>query len=265
MWNQRMLAIVRSELKMRLRSKGFIFVVLFANALAVFIASPLNNTDAQSVSSSWYLAGQTFWVGALLMTLIGGLFVADRISRDKVLMTDEVIWSRPVRAYDVVAGKYLAMVVAMLISGIPMVVISPIMQAAILRKFQPEVFVLAYLLIFTPGIIFITSLSLACGTFFGKLKIYYFVFAGYWLFSSNVLFNLGDSPLRYLIYTGQIAYQLFESQAYHEMKLPPWAITKMPPFSQMLGDFIINISILIILSWLFFFALMYFERYRRGV
>lgn len=258
------LKIAKYELTMRLRSRGFILVVLLANFFAVFVASPMNITDPKSTASPWFVSGQTFWIGTMIMTLIGGIFSSDTFTRDKALITEEAIKSNLINNFRFVAGRCLGTATALVISGVPMFFLGVLIQGVSARVFEPLVFILAFFAIFVPGMIFISIASMAFGSFFGNQKICKFLLAGLWLVSSNVLFNIGEeSRLHYLLYTGGPAYRLFELRAYRDIGLPPGLMQKIPSFPHLLTGLGLNLALLLIAVIMLFFVLNYFENKRQ--
>lgn len=144
----------------------------------------------------------TYWMGIVQSFLVVavGVFLADRLPRDRRLHVDELFDSLPGMTGARLVGKYLGATCATLI---PMFTIYCVGVAYILYRWHTlaglPLALAAFAAIGLPGIFFVGAFSIACTSFIW-VPLYQFLFVGYW-FWGNVLPNIGIPTLSATVLT----------------------------------------------------------------
>jgi hypothetical protein len=155
------------------------------------------------------LAAAVTLIGNWLSPLAVGIFLADRLVRDRRLRVDEVLNTLPMSLGSRMWGKYLGTTLAsltlafLLFLGTTIYVLSQTGNIAIL-----PLCLFTYVVIVLPGILFVSAFSLACPVIIWA-PLYQFLFFGYWFWGnelpSSVLPTLNGTiitPMGSVIATG---------------------------------------------------------------
>ncbi|HOG46887.1 MAG TPA: hypothetical protein PLB78_09615, partial [Anaerolineae bacterium] len=108
--------VVRYEYRMAVRRWGM--WVAFAIAAVPYVLPAVTDPielglgGAIATASLWAFAGNTVLQLNLLMPIIGGIVMADRLPRDFRLGTRELLHATPLRRHAYVLGKYIGVVAA---------------------------------------------------------------------------------------------------------------------------------------------------------
>lgn len=184
----RFLGIVRTEYRMAIRRWGVWLAFLVMGMIVILDRVP----SRQVLSEGQSLSGPAFWqyVGSIafdfniLLVVIGGIAIADRVARDRRLVVDELLFSSPVKPWTYILGKYAGSLLSVLTPTFAMVAILGIWDAAL--RGQPEILpglLLAFLAINLPAFAFVTAFSLACPAVL-PVRVYQVLFTGYWFWGN---------------------------------------------------------------------------------
>jgi ABC-type transport system involved in multi-copper enzyme maturation permease subunit len=222
---RRVRGIVCYELRMRRRSWLYWIVALLANALALFVPTPLNYPgpeEARSFYSSAWMAGQAFSSLSLVMTLAGALLAADRILRDATLRTKEAIKAKPVGNTEYVLGKYLACLIAMAVVALPVLVGIPVIKQRITGTGMDLAPLLAaWFTMYIAPMAFVAAVALAAATLLGNVRAFYVGYAVLWYFDS-LRYRWASSLTRGVFnFSGTTPYQAFFSPVALSLAVDP--------------------------------------------
>ena len=259
-----LVGIAKYELKMRLRSRGFLVCVLCINAIALIIISPANVPIP--IRSAWNAAGQAFLMATAFMSLAAGFFAADRIQRDESLGVRDFIYIAPIGSLDYVMGKYASVIASLALAMLPLVVLAPIVQSIMIGKITaPLPFIIAFFAMYLPSVIFVGSFSLAVATIIRNVKGFYILFVAFWIIGGEFLvLHRKDSIMHLLAFGGRTQFSLFERIAYVEMGLSKELLNQMPPYSALLRDAGMNIAVLLSMSLVVLLLLFFVQKRRLG-
>jgi ABC-2 type transport system permease protein len=160
-----------------------------------------------------------YWTGIVqsFLVVVVGIFLADRLPRDRRLKVDEVLSVQPARLGARLAGKYLGATLATLV---PLFVVYSVGVGYILYRWHNlaalPIALATFATIALPGIFFVAAFSLACPAIMW-VPLYQFLFVGYW-FWGNLLPPVGIPTLSTTILTPVGGYMCtgFFNQQGHE-------------------------------------------------
>ena len=122
----------------------------------------------------------------LLLPIIFGVFLSDRLPRDRRTNVNELFNSMPVALNTRIVGKYLGSALA---SIVPMFICYSLLIGFLLYETHNALilplFLLDFVLVVLPGLLFVAAFSIACPAIIW-VPLYQFLFIGYW-FWGNVL------------------------------------------------------------------------------
>lgn len=190
------LGVVRYEYRMAVRRWGM--WVAFAIAAVPYILPAATDPiepgagGAVPAAAAWALAGSLVLNLNLLMPIIGGIVMADRLPRDWQLGTRELLAATPLGRRAYVLGKYVGVVAA----AVTPVLVTIGLLAAILsaRGLAAGVspaglavmaggLVAGFLAITLPAYLFIGAFSLACPAVL-PVRVYQVLYVGYWFWGN---------------------------------------------------------------------------------
>ncbi|MHB1134419.1 MAG: ABC transporter permease [Chloroflexota bacterium] len=120
----------------------------------------------------------------VLMPLVGGIVLADRLARDQRLGVRELLWATPLSRAGYVLGKYAG---GLLMVLTPVFVVWQLTLLLIVASgATAEILVtglLAFLLVMAPAYAFVGAFSLAC-TAVLPVRVYQVLFTGYWFWGN---------------------------------------------------------------------------------
>jgi hypothetical protein len=205
--------ILRYEYRMSVSRPLFLLasgILIFAQTENIWLNLGARLTWNYSEETLWQVCGSKVFELNMFMPLLAGIFMADRMVRDRQLHLIELLHSMPLTRWLYVLGKYSG---ALLSAISPAAVTVGIMAASWVGRGMPIrsifVFGLAFISIAIPAYVFVTAFSLACPLFM-PVRVYQVLFVGYW-FWGNYL-TLGIMPtLRgtWLSANGELAHQAF--------------------------------------------------------
>lgn len=187
------LGILRYEFRMQAKRPGIWITFAIVTFYIVFIAMGGPAEVAKDMNAQiarepllMYVADFTYSVNQYLPIFFGCL-LADRLVRDRRLKTDEIIntTSSPlcVRLLGKYCGNLLATMLPML--AVYIIVLCYIVYAAHSLAAIP-MFVLTFIVIAMPGLLFVAAFSLACPLFM-PIPLYMFLYVGYWVWGNMFL------------------------------------------------------------------------------
>jgi ABC-2 type transport system permease protein len=120
----------------------------------------------------------------LLLPVIFGVFLADRLPRDWRTHVNELFTSMPVTLSTRIIGKYLGSTLA---SIVPMFVCYGLLSAFLLytthNLLTIPLILLDFALVVLPGLLFVAAFSIACPAIIW-VPLYQFLFIGYWFWGN---------------------------------------------------------------------------------
>ncbi len=174
------------EYRMSIRRWGVWAAFLLA-ALPYIINVEVEGLGPQLSSAAiWKAAGivavsLNFW-----MPVIGGIVMADRLSRDLRLGTYELLSATPLSRGAYVLGKYTGVVLATLT---PVLSATLVLTGIILAHGAPLAMVpavlVAFLAVNVPTYLFVGAFSLACPAVL-PVRVYQVLFTGYWFWGNFI-------------------------------------------------------------------------------
>ena len=152
----------------------------------------LGANGAMPAGTMWAFAGSTVLQLNLLMPIIGGIIMADRLPRDWRLGTRELLSSTPLGRRAYVLGKYAGVVAAavtpiLVTIGLVATILSARGLAAGVSPAGLAVMVggllAGFLAITVPAYLFIGAFSLACPAVL-PVRVYQVLYVGYWFWGN---------------------------------------------------------------------------------
>ncbi|MCL6431927.1 MAG: ABC transporter permease [Anaerolineae bacterium] len=203
--------VARYEYHMAIRRWGMWLAMAIAAVPYVLPAAtePImaDSAGAFSVGWMWAFGGNTVLQLNLLMPIIAGIVMADRLPRDLRLGTRELLASTPLRRPAYVLGKYLGVVAAALTPVLAAIgLLAAILSVRGLAAGLPAAGLLAlvagllagFLAITVPAYLFIGAFSVACPAVL-PVRVYQVLYVGYWFWGNflnpKVIPTLAGSPL----------------------------------------------------------------------
>jgi ABC-2 type transport system permease protein len=185
------------EFRMQIRRRSIWITFIALGLIFTQFHQPWNRPVTTPASDSivyWTAIVQTFLAVAV------GIFVADRLQRDRRIHVDEVLKALPGGLGARLFGKYLGSTFATLI---PMFAVYGAGVGYIVYRWQDvqalPMALATFAAIALPGILFVAAFSIACPVFLW-LPLYQFLFIGYW-FWGNILPDIGIPTLSTTILT----------------------------------------------------------------
>lgn len=187
-----LLGVIQHEFNMSVRRKGLWTAYGF---IFLFFILGLNTTSGDGLTD--LLAGRPPLLEAaemvynfnVILPLIAGILAADRMQRDIRLNLRELQLSSPLKRWQYILGKYLAVLLSALLAALTCVLLYGLIVLVIMQS--NPIFLLAELVTFTvivvPSFAFVIAFSLACPLVM-PLRVYQVLFTGYW-FWGNFLNN----------------------------------------------------------------------------
>jgi hypothetical protein len=131
----------------------------------------------------------------LLLPIPFGVFLADRLPRDRRTIVNELFSSTPGTLSTRIIGKYLG---SSLASIVPMFVCFSVLTAFLLYETHNlltiPLFLLDFVLIVLPGLLFVAAFSIACPAIIW-VPLYQFLFIGYWFWGNALSPDTGIPTL----------------------------------------------------------------------
>ncbi len=173
--------IVRHEYAMAVRRWG---VWLAFGLAGIPYALRLEPPAGGAAWPIWQSAGLLALQLSFLVPIVGGIAMADRLARDRVLGVHELLASVPLGRRGYVLGKY---------AGVVLATLTPVLASALLLgaiscaqgapvTLIPAVLV-AFLAINVPAYLFVGAFSLACPAVL-PVRVYQVLFVGYWVWGN---------------------------------------------------------------------------------
>ncbi len=204
-------AVARYEYRMAVRRWGVWLAMAIAAVpyLLPALAGPIESGAGGSVpaGSIWAFAGSTVLQLNLLMPIIGGIAMADRLPRDWRLGTRELLAATPLGRRSYVLGKYVGVVAAAVTPVLAVVALLAAILSArgLAAGVSPAGLAVmnggllaGFLAIIVPAYLFIGAFSLACPAVL-PVRVYQVLYVGYWFWGNflNPRFipTLAGSPL----------------------------------------------------------------------
>jgi ABC-2 type transport system permease protein len=191
------------EFKMQIRRRSLWLAFLcFALLILRTVIGGFNNPEQLPVNVPLmrlvaYLTIITNWLPPIGV----GIFLADRLPRDRRTQVDELLNTLPGPLSARLAGKYLGSTLAALVLAFAMfsIVVGLIIYHTHNIVAIP-IALITYATIVIPGILFIAAFSLAC-TSFMWVPLYQFLFVGYWFWGNLFSPEIGIPTLTATILT----------------------------------------------------------------
>lgn len=185
------------EFRMQIRRRSLWIAFIALGLIFTQFHQPWNRvvtTPASDAIVYWTAIAQTF------LAVAAGIFLADRLQRDRRTHVDEVLMTLPGSLSARLFGKYFGSTLATLV---PLLVVYGSGVAYILARWQDvqalPIALAAFATIALPGLLFVGAFSIAC-PFILWVPLYQFLFIGYW-FWGNLLPDIGIPTLSTTILT----------------------------------------------------------------
>jgi ABC-2 type transport system permease protein len=183
---QQMINLLSHEFRMSIRRPGLwianMLVMAFYGAAILIPGSA--GPDFFS-GMPWQDAGQTVQFFSILMPLVAGILVADRMQRDFRLGLRDLQISTPIKRPTYILGKYLGVLFSSLLPmliGVVSLGVFVTLSGQTTATFLVGILV-AFLAIALPSFVFVTAFSLVCPLFM-PLRVYQILFTGYWFWGN---------------------------------------------------------------------------------
>ena len=180
------LGVLKYEFTMQIRRRSlWIAFICFAFLITRTVLNGFNNPERIPINTPLlrlvaYLTIITNWLTPLGI----GIFLADRLPRDRRTKVDELLNTLPGTLSARLAGKYMGSTLAALVPAFALycIVIGAIVYHTHNLLAIPAA-LLTYVTIVIPGILFIAAFSLACTSVLW-VPLYQFLFVGYWFWGN---------------------------------------------------------------------------------
>ncbi len=188
--------VVRYEYRMAVRRWGM--WIAFAIAAVPYVLPAVSDpielgaTGAALTASVWAFAGSMVLQLNLLMPIIGGIVMADRLPRDLSLGTRELLSATPLGRRRYVLGKYVGVVGATVTPVLATLgLLAAILSGRALAAGAAPAdlatmmggFLAGFLAITLPAYLFIGAFSLACPAVL-PVRVYQVLYVGYWFWGN---------------------------------------------------------------------------------
>lgn len=177
------LGIVRYEYAMAIRRWGVWLAFLLLGGFMAFSRLPADLLQHTGIPE-WQFAAARVFDFNMILPVVGGIVLADRIARDRKLGVDELLFAAPLKRWPYILGKYMGGLLSVLTPALLVVVVFGIWDSVLAGK--PGVFpmmLVAFLAITLPAFAFITAFSLACPVII-PVRVYQVLFTGYWFWGN---------------------------------------------------------------------------------
>jgi len=178
------LGIVRYEYRMGVRRWGTWLAFALASLPYTLSFADFHGAWEGWGTNTWHLAGSAGLTFNVLMPVVGGIAMADRLERDWRLGVHELLQATPLARGTYVLGKYVGAVLAVLT---PVFVAWLVELAGLLATGAPASIVLPWPLVFlaviVPAYAFVGAFSLACPAVL-PVRVYQVLFTGYWFWGN---------------------------------------------------------------------------------
>jgi ABC-2 type transport system permease protein len=195
--------VLRYEYTMQIRRPALwlTFLGLTLLMLRIVLSTASDPERLPLRSSTLSLAVVFTGILNILAPLAVGIFLADRLPRDRRTRVEELLNTMPEAPGLRVLGKYLGSTLATLTPAFALYMVS---MVAVAYVFQNPLVLLAallcYVVIVLPGMLFIAAFSLACPAVIW-VPLYQFLFFGYWFWGNLLSPNTGLPTLSGTILT----------------------------------------------------------------
>ena len=156
----------------------------FALAAAPYLLNLSQDTAMFRDTSPADLAATYAVMLNVLMPVVGGIVLADRLTRDSRLGVQELLFSTPLRRRGYVLGKYLGGVLAVLT---PVLVVCALVGLGLVAAGAPPLTVgyslLAFAVVNAPVYAFVGAFSIACPAVM-PVRVFQVLFTGYWFWGN---------------------------------------------------------------------------------
>lgn len=175
--------VARYEFRMAIGRWGVWLAFALAGGLVGFRASSFVPALVRQVGA-WSAAGQIAFMLNLWMPLVAGIALADRLPRDRQLVTLELLRSTATPRWRFVLGKYLGGLAAVVLQVLTVAVL---IAGAAAFSGAPWTFVeasaLAFLSVNLPPLAFVAAFSIGCPAVL-PVRVYQVLFTGYWFWGN---------------------------------------------------------------------------------
>ncbi|MBN1486409.1 MAG: hypothetical protein JW981_02130 [Anaerolineae bacterium] len=172
--------VMRYEYRMSVRRWGFWLACVFSLALGADSMAPYDLSDIEILQ----YAGMMAFSLNMLLPVVGGIAMADRLVRDEHLGVEELLHSTLLSRRVYILGKYFGVLFSVLT---PVFMCTVLLCALSLVQGMPVSLVpnvlLAFVAIIVPAYAFIAAFSLACPLVM-PVRVYQILFTGYWFWGN---------------------------------------------------------------------------------
>lgn len=189
-----LLAVARYEFRMQARKRSlWIAAALLGGALVVLQGDrgprslPVG-TPAREVMGTWAL------LFAILMPLVYGMLLADRLVRDRKLRVEPLLESLPHTPATRLAGKYLGGVAACALPGLAALLLAAATELP--ERHDPALLgwaLVAFAVVTLPGIAMVAGFALVCPVIV-SVPLFRVLFVGYWFWGNMLAPDFLPSP-----------------------------------------------------------------------
>lgn len=195
--------VLRYEYTMQIRRPALWLTFLGLTLIMLRTVLSIAGDPAKPPLNSPALLLAAFFTGPLniLAPLAVGIFLADRLPRDRRTRVEEILNTMPEPLGLRVLGKYLGSTLATLTPAFALYMVC--MTAAAYMYQNPMILLaalLCYVVIILPGMLFVAAFSLACPAVIW-VPLYQFLFFGYWFWGNLLSPNVGLPTLSGTILT----------------------------------------------------------------
>ncbi|HXR66764.1 MAG TPA: hypothetical protein VN729_12605 [Ktedonobacteraceae bacterium] len=188
-----LLGVARYEFRMQVKRPGIWITFAVVTFYIIFIAMGGPGEVSKDIKENIahlplliYMADFTYSVNQYLPIFFGCL-LADRLVRDRRLKTEEIMNTTGASVGTRLLGKYFGNLCATIV---PMLAVYAIVLCYIVYVAQNlmaiPMFLLTFVTIALPGLLFVTAFSLACPLFM-PVSLYMFLYVGYWVWGNMFL------------------------------------------------------------------------------
>jgi ABC-type transport system involved in multi-copper enzyme maturation permease subunit len=180
---RRALSVARTDLRQVFATPALIVMLAVAAAFGIFVAGPLNTNDYSSLSD-WWVAGQGAWIAGQFIALVTCFFTAGALASDVSDGRLEMLVASRLEAGEYLLGRLGARLALVLGLGVVVVGSVAAMKASASGSISYLPFVLAYLAVFLPSVVFATVVTACAGLITGRPRIVTMTYAALWLVTS---------------------------------------------------------------------------------
>jgi ABC-2 type transport system permease protein len=160
------------------------FFFFFKAVDTVEVSSRLNMSSFSDVEL-WQSVALSFFRYNVLLPVVGGIAVADRLVRDNKLGVQELLQSTCVSRRSLILGKYFGALASLLVLASGLMLLESLATIFIFHASWKILYIcpVVFIAITVPTYAFITAFSLACPVVI-PLRIYQVLFTGYWFWGN---------------------------------------------------------------------------------